>query len=141
MATGNAVEDSVQEIKQWGRSPWAVGVWPFPGMDRPLDHPDMEPIWRAIEEEGLAVIHHSLAWDPPYFPGYRDLWDNLFLGREKTRRFGVVDFARQEAEARAVSKSRASPTRSASLRRPVCRVESGPRRHRAPQAATTACRF
>ena len=34
-----------------------------------------------MEETGIAVVHYSLTWDPPYFPGYRDLDDNLFLGR------------------------------------------------------------
>ena len=42
--TGTAVEDSVREIRTWGKSRWAVGVWPFPG-NKPLDHPDMDPIW------------------------------------------------------------------------------------------------
>lgn len=90
VATGNAVEESVEEIHCWGKSRWAAGVWPFPGMDRPLDHPDMEPIWKAVADEDLAVIHHSLAWTPPYFPGYRDLWDNLFLGRAASHPWGAM---------------------------------------------------
>jgi uncharacterized protein len=90
VVTGTAVEASVREIKAWGKSRWAVGVWPFPGMDKPLDHPDLEPIWAAVEDEGLAVVHHSLTWDPPYFPGYRDLDDNLFLGRLCAHPWGAM---------------------------------------------------
>jgi len=90
VVTGNAVEESVLEIKKWGKSKWAVGAWPFPGIDRPLDHPDMEPIWQAMNEEGMAVVHHSLAWDPPYFPGYKDLWDNVFLGRGLSHPWGAM---------------------------------------------------
>ena len=88
IVTGNDVEASVAEIKRWGSSSWAVGVWPFPGMERPLDHPDMEPIWAAANEQGLAIMSHSVAWDPPYYPGYRDVWDNLFLGRLSSHPWG-----------------------------------------------------
>ena len=90
VATGTDVEASVREIKAWGKSRWAVGVWPFPGSDKPLDHPDLEPIWAAVAETGLAVVHHSLTWDPPYFPGYRDLDDNLFLGRLCAHPWGAM---------------------------------------------------
>lgn len=76
--TPRGVEDSVREIKRWARSPWAVGVHPSLPLDYPLDHPDMDPIWAAAEEEGLCVIHHSFASG---YPGYRDLWDNPFMGR------------------------------------------------------------
>ena len=38
----------------------------------------MNPIWAAAADEGLAVIHHSGAVG---YPGYRDLWQNPFLGR------------------------------------------------------------
>jgi hypothetical protein len=88
--TGTAIEASVQEIKTWRKSRWAVGIWPFPGMDMPLDHPDLNPIWAAAQEAGLAVVHHSLTWDPPYFPGYRDLDDNLFLGRLCAHPWGAM---------------------------------------------------
>jgi hypothetical protein len=47
----------------------------------PVDHPDLEPIWKAAQDYDLPVVHHSLTWNAPYFPGYRDLWDNIFLGR------------------------------------------------------------
>lgn len=90
VATGTAVADSVREIKTWGKSPWAVGVWPFPGADMPLDHPALEPIWAAAQDADLAVVHHSLTWDPPYFPGYRDLDDNLFLGRLCAHPWGAM---------------------------------------------------
>ena len=73
-----AVEASVAEIRRWGKSPWAVAVHPSLPLDYPLDHPDLNPIWEATQEQGLAVIHHSLAWG---YPGYRDMWANPFIGR------------------------------------------------------------
>jgi hypothetical protein len=81
VASGSSVEESLKEIAHWKGASWLAGVWPFPQMDMPLDHPAMEPFWKACADQNLCVVHHSFTWTPPYFPGYRDLWDNLFLGR------------------------------------------------------------
>jgi len=88
--TGSDIDASVSEIKRWGKERWCVGVFVIPGVDveKPVDHPDFEPIWKAVDDEGLAVIHHSRAWTPPYFPGYRDLGNNLFLGRAASHPWG-----------------------------------------------------
>jgi len=85
-----AIEASVAEIKQWGKTSWAAGVYPNMENETPLDHPDMEPIWAATDELGLAVIHHSHYNGPPYFPGYLDLWDNAFLGRSASHPWGAM---------------------------------------------------
>lgn len=90
VVTGRDVPGSVAELKKWSKARWAVGAWPFPGMEMPMDHPDMEPIWKAMEEEGLAIVNHSLAWDPPFWPGYRDVWDNLFIGRAGAHPWGAM---------------------------------------------------
>lgn len=76
--TPTAVEASVAEIKRWGSSPWAVAIHPKLPLDFPIDHPDMNPIWAAAQDANLCVIHHSFSSG---YPGYRDLWDNPFLGR------------------------------------------------------------
>ena len=60
------------------RVPTEGGVQPQFPPDYPLDHPDMNPVWAAVAEVGLTVLHHSFAAS---YPGYRDLWDNPFLGR------------------------------------------------------------
>lgn len=73
-----SVDGSIAEIRRWGKAPWAVAVQPRLPIDYPLDHPDLDPIWAAAQEHGLAVIHHSLATG---YPGYRDMWQNPFLGR------------------------------------------------------------
>jgi predicted TIM-barrel fold metal-dependent hydrolase len=78
VVTPRQMEFSVQQIHEWGKKPWAVGVIPSLPLDYPLDHPDMDAIWKAAQEEGLTVVHHSFAAG---YPGYRDLWDNPFLGR------------------------------------------------------------
>jgi uncharacterized protein len=87
IASGLRVEDSVKEIKKWSRSAWAVGVEPRLALDQPLDHPDLEPIWRAADEEGLGIVHHSFSFG---FPGYRDLWDNRFIGRLASHPWGAM---------------------------------------------------
>ena len=61
-------------------------------MDIPPDHPDLDPIWRAAEDHGLPIAHHSSTWNPPYYPGYRDVWDNIFLGRLASHPWGAMRF-------------------------------------------------
>ncbi len=92
VASARNVPEAVREIKQWGTSKWAVGVIPALGPDMPVDHPDLEPIWRAAEEHDLAIVHHSNTWNPPYFPAYRDVWDNIFLGRLASHPWGGMRF-------------------------------------------------
>lgn len=81
------VEESVREIKTWGSSRWAVGIWMHLPLDFPLDHPALNPIWAAVEEEGLCVVHHSFSAG---YPGYRDLWDNPFIGRTASHPWGAM---------------------------------------------------
>ena len=81
------IEDSVQEIKTWGTTSWAVGIWLNLPLDFPLDHPSLEPVWAAVEEEGLCVVHHSFSGG---YPGYRDLWQSPFLGRTASHPWGAM---------------------------------------------------
>ncbi|HEX6511580.1 MAG TPA: amidohydrolase family protein, partial [Chloroflexota bacterium] len=78
VASARCVEESAKEIKRYAGQPWAVGVRPALPLDYPIDHPDLDPIWKAADEAGMCVIHHSFSWG---YPGYRDLWNNPFLGR------------------------------------------------------------
>jgi uncharacterized protein len=78
VVSNRTIAQSVQEIRRWARAPWAVGIQPNLTVGFPLDHPDLEPIWAAANEEGLCVAHHSFTSG---YPGYRDLWDNPFIGR------------------------------------------------------------
>ena len=82
-----AVEESVEEIKRWGKSPWCVAIQPSLALDYPLDHPDLNPIWEAAQQADLAVIHHSFSTG---YPGYRDLWANPFLGRLASHPWGAM---------------------------------------------------
>jgi predicted TIM-barrel fold metal-dependent hydrolase len=86
----DAVEECVEEIKRWGPSPWMVGVYVLMMNDTPMDHPDLEPVWQACDEMGLAVIYHSSYAGPPHFPGCNDLWGNALLGRSAAHPWGAM---------------------------------------------------
>src|SRR5438132_5889076 len=47
VASTRDVAEAVREIRDWGSSKWAVAVQPLLDNDRPVDHPDLEPIWRS----------------------------------------------------------------------------------------------
>ena len=84
------VDEAVREIQHWGTSKWAVAVMLL--VRRPVDHPDLEPIWQAAQAHDLAVVHHSSTWNPPYFPGSQDVWENIFLGRMASHPWGAMRF-------------------------------------------------
>lgn len=87
VVSSRAVEASVQEIKTWARAPWVAGIHPNLAEGLPLDHPSLEPIWAAANEAGLCVAHHSFTAG---YPGYRDLWDNPFIGRTASHPWGAM---------------------------------------------------
>ena len=92
VASARDVDAAVKEIREWGKSRWAVAVMPLVTKDIPADHPKLDPIWRAAAEHDLPIVHHSFTWTPPYFPGYSDLWDNIFLGRLASHPWGAMRF-------------------------------------------------
>lgn len=91
VASTRDVDESVRQIREWGRSNWAVAVLPL-SMSVPVDHPSLDPVWQAAQEHDLPIMHHSFTWTPPYFPGYQDLWDNIFLGRLASHPWGAMRF-------------------------------------------------
>ncbi|HZT08568.1 MAG TPA: amidohydrolase family protein [Chloroflexota bacterium] len=85
--TPKSLDASIAEVRRWGREPWCVAIYPQLPLDYPLDHPDLNPLWAAAADEGLAVIHHS---GSSSYPGYRDLWGNPFLGRLAGHPWGAM---------------------------------------------------
>ncbi|MDA0656007.1 MAG: amidohydrolase family protein, partial [Proteobacteria bacterium] len=81
LCSGRNVAASVAEIKKWGKSSWAWGVLVYTPPEMPLDHPDNEPIWKAAADHDLSITLHTFTVMPPYAPGGRDNWENLFLQR------------------------------------------------------------
>jgi len=74
-------EGSVEEIKRWGKSSWAWGALVYAPAGSPLDHPDIEPIWKAVADFDLSITLHTFTVMPPYAPGGLDNWENLWLQR------------------------------------------------------------
>jgi predicted TIM-barrel fold metal-dependent hydrolase len=64
-----------------------VGIQPYMPLDYPIDHPDMNPIWEAAQEHNLPLVHHSFAAG---YPGYRDLWNNPFVGRSASHPWAAM---------------------------------------------------
>lgn len=86
----NATEECVEEIKRWGASPWMVGIYVLMMNDTPMDHPDLEPVWRAVDELGLVVVYHSSYAGPPHYPACNDLWGNALLARSAAHPWGAM---------------------------------------------------
>jgi predicted TIM-barrel fold metal-dependent hydrolase len=93
VASTRQVEEAVKEIRTWGKAKWAVAVMPLLAEGLPADHPSLEPIWREAAAHDLPIASHSFTWTPPYYPGYRDLYDNIFLGRLAAHPWGAMRFA------------------------------------------------
>jgi predicted TIM-barrel fold metal-dependent hydrolase len=83
------VEGSVAEMKKWADADWAVAVQPVLPVGMPVDHPDLEPIWKQADDQKLCIVHHS---GGSGYPGERDLWDNPFLGRLSSHPWGAMRF-------------------------------------------------
>ena len=93
VASTRRVDEAVREIREWGKAKWAVAVMPLLAEGLPADHPSLDPIWREAQEYDLPIANHSFTWTPPYYPGYRDLYDNIFLGRLAAHPWGAMRFA------------------------------------------------
>ena len=77
----NDPEHGAKVIRSLAGEPWVAAVWPSSPEGLPIDDPDLEPIWAAANEANLPIMYHAFTVEPPYFPGYRDLWDNAAVGR------------------------------------------------------------
>ena len=81
LCSSRDVPGSVAEIERWGKSRWAWGILVYAPVGVPLDHPDLEPVYKAAADHDPAVTLHTFTVMPPYAPGGLDNWDNLFLQR------------------------------------------------------------
>jgi predicted TIM-barrel fold metal-dependent hydrolase len=72
---------SARVIAERASEDWVAAVWPLLPEGMPIDDPDLEPIWAAAEAADLPIMYHAFTIETPYFPGYRDIWDNPAMGR------------------------------------------------------------
>ena len=83
------VEWAVSEVQAMSKEKWAAAVWVHLPAGTPVDHPKLEPLWAAMNEADLPLIHHSFFMEPPYFPGYRDIWGNAVVARTAAHPWGA----------------------------------------------------
>jgi predicted TIM-barrel fold metal-dependent hydrolase len=55
----------------------------------PVDDPALHPIWAAMGDSDLPLLHHSFFYEPPYFPGYRDVWGQVAMARAAAHPWGA----------------------------------------------------
>lgn len=55
----------------------------------PVDDPALDPIWTAMGVADLPLLHHSFFYEPPYFPGYRDIWGQVAMARAAAHPWGA----------------------------------------------------
>jgi predicted TIM-barrel fold metal-dependent hydrolase len=89
LAPGKDVAWAVKELKRIGNEPWLCAVWPSLPEGMPIDDPDLEPLWQVMNDLHLPIMHHSFFYEPPYFPGYRDIWGNAAIARTAAHPWGA----------------------------------------------------
>ncbi len=89
LALGTDPEWSAATIRQLADQPWVAAVIPVLAEGLPVDDPSLDPIWEAMNDHGLPILHHSFFYEPPYFPGYRDIWGNLAIARAAAHPWGA----------------------------------------------------
>jgi predicted TIM-barrel fold metal-dependent hydrolase len=92
IAPGSDPQWAAQTIRAIGREDWAAAVWPTLPLDLPIDDPDLHPIWEAAAEMDLPVMYHGFTVEPPYYPGYRDVWNNPAMSRAAGQVWGGQRF-------------------------------------------------
>ncbi|HZR98664.1 MAG TPA: amidohydrolase family protein [Chloroflexota bacterium] len=80
---------AAQTIREHAAADWVAAVWPILPEGLPVDDPDLAPIWEAMGEADLPLVHHSFFYEPPYFPGYRDIWGNAIVARTAAHPWGA----------------------------------------------------
>ncbi len=89
LAQGADPEWSARTIRQLAKEDWPAAVWAVLPEGMPIDDPDLAPMFEAMDEAGFPLIHHSFFYEPPYFPGYRDIWGNGVVARTAAHMWGA----------------------------------------------------
>ncbi|HLG71196.1 MAG TPA: amidohydrolase family protein [Chloroflexota bacterium] len=89
LAQGADPEWSARTIRALAKEDWPAAVWAILPEGLPIDDPDLAPMFEAMDEAGFPLIHHSFFYEPPYFPGYRDIWGNGVVARTAAHVWGA----------------------------------------------------
>ena len=89
LAPASDPEWAAAEISRLADEKWVATATVVLPEGVPVDHPDLEPIWRAMDGANLGILHHSFFYEPPYFPGYRDVWGHVAVARATAHVWGA----------------------------------------------------
>ncbi|MGD9999770.1 MAG: amidohydrolase family protein [Ilumatobacteraceae bacterium] len=82
-------EESAAVVRELANEPWVAAITPVLPEQLPIDDPVLDPVWAAMNDADLPIMHHSFFYEPPYFPGYRDLWGNVVVARAAAHPWGA----------------------------------------------------
>jgi uncharacterized protein len=89
LAAAWAPEASAAEIRRLADERCVASVTVVLPEGTPIDHPDLHPIWQAMDDNNLPILHHSFFYEPPFFPGYRDIWGHIAIARAAAHPWGA----------------------------------------------------
>jgi predicted TIM-barrel fold metal-dependent hydrolase len=89
LVAGQDLDWSLRALKEYADKPWAAAVIVILPEGLPVDDPALRPIFAAMNDADLPIMHHSFFYEPPYFPGYRDVWGNLAIARAAAHPWGA----------------------------------------------------
>ena len=84
-----APDEAVRMIKEYGDQKWVAAVSIVLPEGTPIDSPELDPVFAAMGDFDLPLLHHSFFYEPPYFPGYRDIWGNVVIARAAAHPWGA----------------------------------------------------
>jgi uncharacterized protein len=80
---------SVRTLKALQDEPWVASATVVLPEGLPVDDESLDPVWTAMGDADLPLLHHSFFYEPPYFPGYRDIWGNVVVARAAAHPWGA----------------------------------------------------
>jgi predicted TIM-barrel fold metal-dependent hydrolase len=89
LAPGMDPEWAASEIRRLSGEKCVSAVTVVLPEGMPVDDPDLHPIWAAMGDADLPILHHSFFYEPPYFPGYRDIWGHVAVARAAAHVWGA----------------------------------------------------
>jgi uncharacterized protein len=81
--------DAAAIVRSVAEEPWVAAITPVLPEGLPVDDPVLDPLWAAMNDADLPIMHHSFFYEPPFFPGYRDMWGNVVVARAAAHPWGA----------------------------------------------------
>ena len=89
LVSGADPKQGADEVRRLADERWLSAVTVVLPEGLPIDDPSLHPLWEAMDEHDLPILHHSFFYEPPYFPGARDVWGNVVVARAAAHVWGA----------------------------------------------------